>query len=282
MIILTIIATILLVASILKYPKWTLVILSASLIYGTLSPLISARRLYFLSAASAHIALLAVVLSIPLASIALNEYLWAIAIGLALLYAVGYSIHRGMDEDIATAIFVSLTASLSVIAMYLVLTRYSIGYNLWVIILGDPLLVSWRETYYAFGVAIITLLATLLSYREQVSIGIERDCAVLTGINVRIYDWLLYTLLGIATIAMIKIVGFVLQHVLILLPAAVSMLLAKDSKGMLLMSILVSVISGLSGLQLSVMINQAPSGVIGLLMFGIYVTAFLIKRCYHE
>jgi len=282
MIVLLIVAVVLLIASILEYPKWTLVILSASLIYGTLSPLISARRLYFLSAASAHIALLAVVLSIPLAKIALNEYLWAIAIGLALLYTVGYSIHRGMDEDIATAIFVSLTASLSVIAMYLVLTRYSIGYNLWVIILGDPLLVSWREAYYAFGVAIITLLATLLSYREQVSIGIERDCAVLTGINVRIYDWLLYTLLGIATIAMIKIVGFVLQHVLILLPAAVSMLVAKDSKGMLLMSILVSVISGLSGLQLSVMINQAPSGVIGLLMFGIYVTAFLIKRCCHE
>ena len=95
----------------------------------------------------------------------------------------------------------------------------------------------------------------------------------------RIYDWLMYTLLGVATIAMIKIVGFVLQHVLILLPSAIAMLLAKDSRSMLAMSVLVSLISGLVGLRLSILTNQAPSGVIGLLMFGVYLSAFVFKRC---
>ncbi len=278
---LAVITAIISMVTVYQYPKWAIVVLSASVIYGALSTLISARRLYFLSAASAHIALLAVVLAIPLSKLILNEYVWAVIIGLLLLYAVGYSIHKGMDEDVATAIFVSLTASLSVIAMYIVLTKFSVTYDLWVVILGDPLLASWTDVYYAVTVAVVTLTATILTYREQVCIGIERDCAVLSGINVSLYDWLLYTLLGIATVAMIKIVGFVLQHVLILLPSAIAMLLAKDSKSMLFISVLVSILSGLLGLQISILINQVPSGVIGLLMFGIFALAFVAKRCCH-
>ncbi|HIP63504.1 MAG TPA: metal ABC transporter permease [Archaeoglobus profundus] len=264
------------------HPKWVAVIICASLIYGVLSPIISARKLYFLSIASSHSALLAVVLAIPLAKICLNEYLWSILIGISLLYCVCYAIEKGIDIDVATAIFVSFTSSASVIAMYLVLTNYPVETDLWSIILGDPLLVNWYDVYYTMIIAIITVMIVLLTYREQVSIGIEKDCATLSGINVKLYDILLYTILGIATISMIKIVGFVLQHVLIALPSAISMLLAKNSKSMLITSIVVSLTSGLVGLNLAILTNQAPSGVIGLLMFGIYVITLIIRRWSYE
>lgn len=266
--------------SIHELSRWAVVIIFASLTYGALSPLISARRLYFLSAASVHTALLAVVLAIPLAKLTgLNEYGFAVAIGLALTYCVGYAIYKGMNSDVATAVFVSLTASLSVLAMYFVLTKFSIGTDLWAIILGDPLLASREDVYYAASVAVLTVVAIALTYREQVCIGIERDCAVLSGINVKLYDWILYTLLGIATIAMIKIVGFVLEHVLLFLPSAIAIALARNSKDVLIFSIFVSLIFGLVGLHISVMFNQAPSGVIGLLMFLLYVTVIALKRC---
>jgi len=264
------------------HPKWVAVIICASLIYGVLSPIISARKLYFLSIASSHSALLAVVLAIPLAKICLNEYLWSILIGISLLYCVCYAIEKGIDIDVATAIFVSFTSSASVIAMYLVLTNYPVETDLWSIILGDPLLVNWYDVYYTMIIAIITVMIVLLTYREQISIGIEKDCATLSGINVKLYDILLYTILGIATISMIKIVGFVLQHVLIALPSAISMLLAKNSKSMLITSIVVSLTSGLVGLNLAILTNQAPSGVIGLLMFGIYVITLIIRRWSYE
>ncbi len=267
------------VISAILYPKWTIVMLSAALAYGSLSPLIASRRLYFLSAASAHIALLAVVLSIPLSYLAFNGYFWAVIIGLSLIYAVGYAIHSGIDEDVATAVFVSFSASASVIAMYFVLSKYSLEYDLWSIILGDPLLVGWKEAIALAAVSILIFLVTVLSYRENVIIGVERDTAVVSGIRVWFYDFTLYTLLGIAAIAMIGIVGFVLEHVLILLPAAISMSIAKDSKGMLTTSILISLISAMAGLQISVLTNQAPSGVIGLIMFTLYILALAVKRC---
>ncbi len=265
------------VITLLMYPKWEIVILSASIVYGALSAVIAARRLYFLSASASHIALLAVTIAIPLSKLALNEYAWAVIVGLAMIYAVGYCIHRGIDPDVATAVFVSLSASLSVIAMYIVLTRYSISYDLWAIVLGDPLLVSWRCAIYTVFVAIITLSAVILTYREQICIGLEMDCAYLSGISVEFYDFVLYTLLGVATVAMIKVVGFVLQHVLILLPSAIAMCIAKDSKDTLYISVLASILLGSLGLQFAVLTDQAPSGVIGLLMF----IAFVMARCRH-
>ncbi len=270
------------ILTLFEYPKWAMVVLSASIVYGALSTLVSARRLYFLSAASAHVSLLAVVLAIPLSRLALNEYIWAVLIGLIMIHAVGYSIRRGMDEDVATAIFVSFAASLSVIAMYIVLTTYSMSYDLWAIIIGDPLLATWGDVAWVSAVAVLTLIATILTYREQITIGVERDCAVLTGIRVEYYDFLLYTLLAVSTVAMIRVVGFVLQHVLIFLPSAIASLVAKDSKSMLSISVLVSVLSGMLGLQISVVVNQAPSGVIGLLMFGVFAFTLLAKRCCHE
>jgi ABC-type Mn2+/Zn2+ transport system permease subunit len=69
---------------------------------------------------------------------------------------------------------------------------------------------------------------------------------------------------------MIKVVGFVLQHVLILLPSAIAVAIAKNSKGVVLTSVVISVVAGVVGLYLAIITNQAPSGVIGLIMFLIY------------
>jgi ABC-type Mn2+/Zn2+ transport system permease subunit len=249
---------------------WFATILIASTMYGFLSPLIYARRLLYLSSASAHIALLAVVLAIPISKIALNSYFWAVMISLALMYAIGYTIHRGVDADTATAVFVAFTASLSVIAMYIVLTRYPIEADLMGLILGDPLLATLKDVVYLLVVSAITVTSVVLTYREQVYIGLERDCAVISGINVKLYDFVFYTVLGISTVAMIKVVGFVLQHVLILLPSAIAVAIAKNSKGVVLTSVVISVVAGVVGLYLAIITNQAPSGVIGLIMFLIY------------
>ncbi|OYT61547.1 MAG: ABC transporter [Thermofilum sp. ex4484_15] len=262
------------------YLRWVLVMVAASVTYGTLSCLISVRKLYFLSAASSHGALLAVVAAIPLSVTlgTIGEYYWAILIGLALTYGVGYMISKGGDPDVSTAVFVSMEASASVVAMYLVLTRYSVFTDLWAIILGDPLLTTWPDVYYILTIATITALTIILTFREQVCIGLERDCATLSRINVGFYDWITYTLLGIATIALIRVVGFVLEHVLLLLPATIANSVCKSSGETLMLSVSVSLIASLTGLYLALLIDQSPSGITGLILFFTYLITMLIRR----
>jgi ABC-type Mn2+/Zn2+ transport system permease subunit len=92
---------------------------------------------------------------------------------------------------------------------------------------------------------------------------------------VRLYDLAFYTVLGISTVAMLKVVGFVLQHVLILLPCAIAMKFARGSKGLIVYSVLISVIASIVGLTISLALNLSPSGVIGLVMFTFYLVGWL-------
>mgnify|MGYP003875939437 FL=1 len=259
--------------------RWFLTMVSAGITYGFLGPIVAVRRLRFLATASSHAALLAVALAVIITNSlgVLNEYVWSILISLFLIYMVGYMIYRGISPDTATSIFVSLSASSSVIAMYFVLTRYSIGVDLWSIILGDPLLVRWNDVFFSILIALVTALSVILTYKENVCIGISRDCALITGLRVSLYDWLIYTLLGLASIAMIRVVGFILEHVLILLPVAIAILYARNAQGVLIMSTIISVASSVVGLVIGIVVNQAPSGMTGLLLLAIYAILILIK-----
>jgi ABC-type Mn2+/Zn2+ transport system permease subunit len=159
--------------------------------------------------------------------------------------------------------------------MYFVITHYEIATDIWAMILGDPLLVTWSDLKFLSIVTAFVILVTVLTYREQIHIGFDRDCATLAGINVRLYDLAFYTVLGISTVAMLKVVGFVLQHVLILLPCAIAMKFARGSKGLIVYSVLISVIASIVGLTISLALNLSPSGVIGLVMFTFYLVGWL-------
>lgn len=261
-------------------PIWVIVMVSAALAYGSLSPVIAARRLYFLASASPHAALLAAVLGIPLTNTTRigDEYVWAIVVGLALIYLAGYMIYRGLDTDTATAVFVAFTASSSVIALYYVLTHFPIRTNIWAIIVGDPLLATSLDALYAVVIACLTLTAIVLTCREQICIGVDRNYVKLAGVNVRFYDLLAYTLLALTTVALIRIVGFVLEHVLVLLPSAIAITWSRSARNAMLLSINVSLTACILGLYLSIIFNQAPAGITGLILLIIYLAVLVMRK----
>jgi len=256
--------------------RWVIIVASAALAYGFLSPVIAARRLYFLAGATPHAALLAAVLAIPMASaLGLGEYAWAIIIGLALIYLIGLMIHRGIDPDTSTAVFVAFTASASVLAIYYVLTHYPRETDIMAIIVGDPLLAGWRDTLYAVIVAAASAIIFGLTYREQVCIGVERDSVRLTGIRVAVYDLAAFTMLAASTVMLIRIVGFVLEHVLILLPAVIASTAMAGAMRSLVASVNLSLLASLLGIWAAVRLDLAPSGVTGIILLVIYLAVLL-------
>ncbi len=259
---------------------WLLIFILSATIYGILSPLIAARRFYFLATEGPHIALFAIAISIVLSrSIGVfNEFIWSIIISTILIYIIGYVIEKGVDPDIATSAMVALSSSGSVIALYYVLTNYSISYNLWGIILGDPLLSTWNDVYLLGAICIITIVIAIVTYNVNVYIGIDREYVEIGLSRPWIYSYALYTIVAIASVALLKIVGFVLEHVLILLPAPIAMIISESSYTVLIISIFIAILSSLLGLKISIDINLAPSGAIGVVVLFIYLLIYILKR----
>lgn len=260
-------------------PVWVVILASSAVAYGALSTLVAARRLYFLAGASPHAALFAVILSLPL-SAALGmgtEIIWSIVIGVLLIHIAGYAIHRGIDSDIATSVFVASTASGSVLAGYYVLTRYPVEFDIASLIIGDPLLTSLNDIIFASIIASVTFLGVYLTYREQISLGIDRDSAYLSGMSVKVYDLLIFTLLGVVAIGMLRIVGYILEHILILLPSSIALTTAKTMNEALEISIVTALTASLIGLHTGIIFNLSPAGLTGLILLIYYVISLMFS-----
>ncbi|MCS7111183.1 MAG: metal ABC transporter permease [Ignisphaera sp.] len=258
--------------------KWFLTVFFSSVLYGALSPLISARRIYFLAAEAPHTSLLSITAGIILSNTfpILDEFYWAILLSTFLLYLIGFAIRLGFDPDIVTSAAIALTASASVIAVAYVLSKYSIKYNLWSVILGDPLLTTAEDLYILACISLIVLCITLYIFRINVYIGVDTDYMKLHGVRLNLYDAILFAIIGVASVALLKIVGFVLEHVLLLLPSIIAMNFVEGSNQVFATSILLAVIMSMVGLIVSIHLNIAPAGSIGLTAFLFYATTYCV------
>ncbi len=281
-----IISVILIVSGILMNliePRWIIVLVLTSIVYGITSTIITARRMQFLAAASVHSALLVSLMAIPIVFMLGIDFriygvLMAIALGFILLLIFDSIMRLGVDETIATSIFVALTASLSVVLMQYILTRYSLEVDVLAYILGDPMLVSWYDITLLTILSVIAISLALLTLREQICLGIDRDSVRVSGLKVTLYDMGFYLVLTISTIGFLRIVGFIIEHVLILMPASIAVLISDTAYNAVIMSIAIAMIASLVGLLLALYFSISPSGLIGLILFTAYVSLALIKR----
>jgi zinc/manganese transport system permease protein len=252
---------------------------AASVAFGFISSLIAARRLYFLAGAAPHAALLAATLAVPLAfTFGGNPYWYAMPISIALVYIAGYMIFRGVEPDIATSILVSFSASASVLAVYYVKTSYPVAFDVSAVVFGDPLLVTRSETVLALATAAAVAALVLATYVENVYLGVDRDLAIVTGLRVWLYDLAFFTLLGLTVAVMVKVVGFILEHVFALLPGAAVALGSRSSKGALVDSLVLSYTAMGLGAGLSVATGLAPSGSAGIVMLLLYLIIAAWRR----
>ncbi|MEM4594415.1 MAG: hypothetical protein QXU80_05220, partial [Zestosphaera sp.] len=102
--------------------RWLLTFTSLGLIFGFLSPVIAARRLYYLSAAAPHSTLFSIALSLIVTgtSWSNNYYVVAVAVSVLLMFGVSYMVRSGLDPDVATSVFVAGTTASSVLILYYV------------------------------------------------------------------------------------------------------------------------------------------------------------------
>jgi len=255
-----------------------LALASSTITLGFLGVLVAARRLYFLAGEAPHAALLSALLAAVLYStLGVRMEVSMLFTGILLIYGVGYPIFRGLDPDTVTAVFVSITASMSVILAYLVQSMLPPGFSVEAVVFGDPLLAGRADALLSALVMVLVALATLLTYREQVYVGFSREHAALTGMRLWVYDLVFFTMLGVGLSMLVKTVGFILEHVLILLPGAIASQ-APDSRKALAYALTAAYASSSLGLWLGYIANVSPSGATGLLLFAVYAASLLYYR----
>lgn len=186
-----------------------------SIVTASMSVMVMAHRLSFLTVGVSHASLaglgLAVTLSLPLLPTA-TVFALMIALLLALMPE-----KKGISEDAGTGMLFAGSMALGVV---LISTADHGRADLFGLLFGNILTISPDEKLWLYLLSGLIPLALLLAARAWWSIAFDAVTAAASGLPVSMLRLLLYGIVGLTVILCVKLAGIVLTAGLMILPAA--------------------------------------------------------------
>ncbi|MHA1864879.1 MAG: metal ABC transporter permease [Candidatus Heimdallarchaeaceae archaeon] len=246
--------------------------LIVGIVGGIIGVFILLKGMVFLGQAIAHTAFAGAALAILLG---IEPLYIIIVFGVIAALGVGYVNEKKiMKEDIIIGVIFTFFMALAIIFITLN-KKYSTDVN--AILFGNILLVSKLN----FIVLLITLaivgILILGLKKEYYLIAFNSEIATVSGVPVKLLDYLLLVLLALTIDVSLKAIGAILVFAMIVTPAAAAYQWTFKINKMLLLSSIIGVISSIGGLFLSYLLNLSSGATIVSLSTLIFLFSFLVS-----
>jgi len=239
------------------------------------------RNASFLVAGAAHAALAGAALAIIFEEfgfhvpVLLGGLVFAVVASLAAGYAGRGKLNR--VEDINTAIAVSFAFSMSLAVLFISMIR-EYAARVWGLLIGDLFLLSYSDLKLMFFATLMVVLISLTFYRAFLFISFDPEVALACGMNVKLYDYLLLSMIAVSVVVIMGGVGAILVFAMFVAPPATAVGFTKSVGSVFAISFLISLLSGLLGVYLSFQLPFSPGAIAALIASSTYfVSAFLKK-----
>ena len=149
--------------------------------------------------------------------------------------------------------------------------------DLFGILFGNVLGVSWNEVALIGGISGGVLLLVVAFYKELLYTSYDATMSAASGIPVRFIQYLLPVLIGVTTVVSLKAVGIILVLALLVTPPATGMLLARRLPGIVAYSLGTAVVATVIGLYVSFHADLPPGPSIVVVATGLFLLALLFS-----
>lgn len=248
--------------------------LLASIMIGVLCPFVGnfvvLRRMSFFSDAISHSAFAGIAVGAVL-GIDLSISSVAVAILIALLIAY-LSEKTNLSHD--TVIGVAFSGAIAT-GMLIIGTLKGYRADLFAFLFGDILAITKSDLILIFITAVLTIAILMIFFKPFLQITFNRDLARVEGINVRLFEYLLFLIIAVVITVSLKIIGMILVTSLLIVPAASAKNIASSMKKLFVLSCVFGVISGVVGLIGSVLLNTSSGPTIVLVSIVIFFLTML-------
>jgi len=241
-----------------------------SLLFALISLIILIRRLTFLAIGTEHAAFggagLADIMGLPSFPITL--------IFCTVITNIAGQTHKKQAEA-GTSLFFSGAMALG---MILLAFNKNNSFNLINFLFGDLIGVTKFDLIISCSITFIILLLLLPAMGKILYISFDRDSAIISGLNVKLWDTLIYSALSISVILGIRLVGVLLVAAMTVLPATFALLWKRKVFYTILIAFFFSIFSMISGILLSVQFDIAPGPLIVTVAVLVYFMGKLISK----
>lgn len=253
-----------------------LAILLITPLFGLVGTMIVNNKMSFFSDAMGHCALTGIAIGIMLG---IENYAVSI-LAFALIFALGISSiieSEISSSDTIIGVFSSAGIALGIVILSLNggFARYS-GY-----LIGDILSISKNEILSLTIALFVVILIWILSFNKLVLASFNSDMARSKHVNVKFYKNIFTILIAFIVTISLRWVGMLIINSLLVLPAASSKNITKSIKGYHMMSVMFSLVSGISGLIISFYAGTSAGATIVLVSSVIFFVTFFINRSYN-
>jgi ABC-type Mn2+/Zn2+ transport system permease subunit len=250
--------------------------IAAGVLLAVVGVYVVLKKMSFIGDGIAHSAFGGVALGLLLG---MNTTLAAVAFAWAVAMLIGISKKNSKtSEDALIGIFFAFTMALGVIFI-----GFNKTYNadIFGYLFGDILAVSTADVITIIGVSVMVIGLVYVFFKELLFFTFDEEGARVSGIPVDFIYFLLLTLISVTIVASIKIVGIILAVAFLIIPVSTALLITRDFKKLLVLSIIISIISTIAGFIFSYMFNLASGATIvvtATLIFGVSTVLSKLKR----
>lgn len=245
-------------------------------LFGLVGTMIVNNKMSFFSDAMGHCALTGIAIGVMLGvdNIAISM------LGFAILFSLGISSiieSKISSSDTIIGVFSSMGIALGVVILSANggFAKYS-GY-----LIGDILSITPKEISYLAIVLLIVVLVWSISFNKLMIASLNSDMAKSKQINVKFYKNIFTLLIALIVTISLKWIGILIINSLLVLPAASARNIVKNMKSYHLVSVLISLFSGITGLICSYYIGTSAGATIVLISSVIFFITFFINKYYN-
>ena len=224
---------------------------------GVLGTMAVNNKMAFFSDALGHSAFTGIALGVLLGI--KNEMISLIAFGVFLALVITRVKNKGnASSDTVISVFSS-----TAMAVGLLILSYGGGFSKYsTYLVGDILSVTPKEILSLFITLVCVVVIWSLIYNKLLVISINKELAASRGIKTVIYENIFVVVVAVVVMMSIKWVGILLINSLLILPAAAARNISKNSRQYIVISVVISVVCGVSGLLTSFYLDTSAGATI--------------------
>lgn len=243
--------------------------LIASVLIGTVTAVIGVyvvlRGLAFIGAGIAHASFGGVALGFVLG---IDPVLAAVIFCLATAWGIAWTASwSAVREDTAIGIFFAASMALGILLIGFV-REYHV--DLFAYLFGSVLSVTPADLLLTALLAVVVLGTVALFFKEFLFLSFDAEMAEASGLPVSALHFLLLSILALAIVVSIKVVGIILVSAMIIAPAAAAYQLTDDFRAMMLLAVLLGNAAAIGGLLLSYALDTASGATMVLAATAIF------------
>lgn len=250
---------------------------AAGLAIAVVAPVIGmflvVRRYSLLADTLAHVSLAGVAIGLLLG---LNPVITAIIA--SIIASIGIERLRTTKKMLGESVLALFLSGSLAIAVILLSLAKGFNMNLFSYLFGSISVVSPLDLYLTLGLAVLLILVVKFLYKEFFFLSFDIDLARASGVRTKTLALILTALAGVTVSLSIRVVGVLLIGALMVVPVVSAMQFSRGFRDTMVLSVIFSVVSVVSGLFLSFYWNIASGGAIVVVALLIFILSLALNR----